>query len=293
MAEKFLNSDYFKDGSSMRIGFTSALKKELLHTNEFWELLYVYEGFGELHINGKTESVKSGDIILVSPDIEFALMSPAEKNEIYARVCRCIFKREYLESFRNEYREIFDGEGFGLSEMLFSGRAFYAHIPDDDAQNVHSIMWLAAHEYNHFKTGSERIIKNAFLDMLICVTRLNEYHKNNVPPTQTTVKRLEELKKYIRSNFANDLTLELLASHTHLSREYLSRAFKAYTGQNISEYILSVRMARAKQLLRNPNRSVTEISSYCGYKTIGSFQRAFRKYTGISPSELRKQFKKK
>lgn len=172
--------------------------------------------------------------------------------------------------------------------MITSTNFAAIRLLDDDAQNMYKIMWLAVHEYNHYKTGSEKIIDNSMLNLLICATRLYEYQLNNIPPTISTNKSLEELKKYILSNFAYNFTLDFLASQVHLSREHLSRSFKKYTGQTISEYLLDVRMTRAKQMLRNPKNSITDIGTYCGYNTVGNFQRAFKKHTGMSPREYRK-----
>lgn len=74
-----------------------------------------------------------------------------------------------------------------------------------------------------------------------------------------------------------------------MSREYLSRKFKSYTGTDISDFIAEIRIERAKQLLRSSTHSITDISSYCGYTSLGNFQMFFKKLTGFTPSEYRKK----
>ena len=85
--------------------------------------------------------------------------------------------------------------------------------------------------------------------------------------------------------------MDFLAEQAHMSREYLSRKFKSYTGTNLSDFIAEVRIERARQLLRSSAHSVTDISSYCGYTSLGNFQRFFKKLVGCSPSEYRKKMK--
>ena len=292
MIEKLTISDNFEGDETLRITFTTAQRKKNMHTNEFFEILYVYEGHGILYTGRESTEINTRDFILIKPDTTYSVNSPSGKNDVLMRICRFIFTPDYLNSMCEEYSGIFTGNDYELCDILFNRRSACIRMSDDDALNIHSIMWLTAHEYNHFKIGSDIIINSSMLNLLICMTRLYEYQKNRIPPTLSTDKSLEEMKKYIRSNFAYDLTLEFLASQVHLSREYLSRAFKQYTGQTISDFILDVRMKRAQQMLRNPRQSITDISAYCGYKTIGNFQRAFKKYTGISPSEYRKLFKR-
>lgn len=291
MSEKHLNYDYFTDDENLHIDFLSAPRERHMHSNEFWEITYVYEGYGSIHTKENSEIVKAGGIVLIKPNTEYAIASPPDKADIPARLCRIIFTQNYFEKLKSEYGDIFKFQDYKLYNMIINTDCAIVRLSDDDAQNIYKIMWLAAHEYNHYKTGSEKIINNSMLNLLICATRLYEYQINDIPPTISTNKSLEELKKYIRANFAYNLTLDFLASQVHLSREHLSRSFKQYTGQTISEYLLDVRMTRAKQMLRNPKNAITDIGAYCGYNTIGNFQRAFKKYTGMSPSEYRKQCK--
>ena len=130
------------------------------------------------------------------------------------------------------------------------------------------------------------------INLLIYIARL---HKAQTVKQQTSDNKnaaLDEIIKYIRSNFGGNLTLDLLAEQAHISREYLSRKFKNYTGTNLSDFITEVRIERAKQLLRSSTHSITDISAYCGYTSLGNFQRFFKKLTGCSPSEYRKKMKK-
>ena len=291
MKDKIFNHDFFNDDSRLHIIFTSAMREAYTQSNEFWELIYIYEGRGIFYHDNTELEVNAGELLLIKAGKEFTIVSPTQKNNAPARICRCFFNQEYFDEIKNEYCNIFKSENCALYDMMLGKHSFAVRICDDDAQNIHNILWLIAHEHNHFKVGSEAIIKNSLLNLFICATRLYEYQLHSILPTYTTNKSLDELKKYIRANFSCELSLEFLASLVHLSREHLSRTFKEYTGQTISAFLLDIRIESAKKLLHNPRNSITEISEYCGYKTIGSFQRAFKKHTGMAPREYRKAVK--
>lgn len=69
---------------------------------------------------------------------------------------------------------------------------------------------------------------------------------------------------------------------------YLGQLFQKETGQPFNEYINQFRMEKAKQLLLNTNLTATEISKKIGFNDSNYFFRLFKKYMGVSPSELRK-----
>lgn len=177
--------------------------------------------------------------------------------------------------------------------MILNQEPFCIHLSDDNAQNIRHLMWLIAHEYNHFTVGSEIIIRHAMIDLLIIITRLYEYGIKKAAPIVSKNAEIDELMKYMRSNFSYKLTLEFLAAHVHLSREYLSRYFKQCTGKTISEFLLEIRMSRAKEMLRTSSHSVTDIGIYCGYPSVANFQKAFKNFVGMPPSEYRKKHKNK
>lgn len=160
----------------------------------------------------------------------------------------------------------------------------------DDSESVYHLLMTAAHEYKHFSDGSDEIIENSALNLLLYIIRLYEKTIKNETVTTTKNEVIDDLVKYINSNFGSNLSLDYLAEFVHLSPEYLSRYFKKCTGVNISDFIAETRIERAKYRLRTGSWSVTDISEYCGYRSISNFQKAFKKAVGMSAGEYRKSF---
>lgn len=89
---------------------------------------------------------------------------------------------------------------------------------------------------------------------------------------------------WIRENFGAALSLETAAELTGLSVSRLSRLFVAETGQGFSEYLISWRIERAKEMLRQAGASIKAVSMSCGYSDPNYFARLFKKETGSTPS---------
>lgn len=286
MTEQRMNKDYFINGEQVRAVFNGMKKRKLMHTHEFWEMSYVYEGNGTNYTQDGEAPVKDGELLLISPGKAHSMITVQGASPV--RVCNCLFTADYAYEVIQRYLKISDLNEYSVYNMLKRKEAFCLHITDDNARNVQHLMWLIAHEYNHFTAGSDVIIRNTLLDLFVIITRLYEYQTNKTTSTVSRNAEIDELMKYMRTNFSSRLTLEMLADRVHLSREYLSRYFKQYTGKTISEFLTEIRMTRAKQMLTSSSVPIADIAVYCGYPSVSNFQKAFKKYTGVSPSAYRK-----
>jgi two-component system response regulator YesN len=93
---------------------------------------------------------------------------------------------------------------------------------------------------------------------------------------------------YLENNYDKDITLDVVADKLNISRSYLSSYFKEKTGTNFVDYVNSVRIDKAKKLLLNPDIRIQDAAQFVGYQNINSFNRMFKKFTGFTPSEFRK-----
>ena len=99
---------------------------------------------------------------------------------------------------------------------------------------------------------------------------------------------LRAIVSYCTQNFSENLSLSLLEEKLHLNKYYISHLFSGKLGLRFNDYINSLRISEARKLLINSDLSVTEISEQVGFNTLRTFNRAFSKQTGYSPSEYRR-----
>lgn len=98
-----------------------------------------------------------------------------------------------------------------------------------------------------------------------------------------------DLKERLKRDYDQDITLESLAETYSISVSYLSHIFKDATGTPIMRYLLNCRIDAAKAYLAESNLTVGEIAKICGFHDISNFGRTFKKETGLSPRQYRKQ----
>lgn len=96
------------------------------------------------------------------------------------------------------------------------------------------------------------------------------------------------IKDYVARNLGS-ASLQTIADAVYLHPVYLSRLYKAETGEGISEYIHKQRMTKAAQLLQSPSTKIYEISESLGYKNAAYFSKVFREQYGMTPQEFRDQ----
>ncbi|MFD1134365.1 response regulator transcription factor [Paenibacillus urinalis] len=109
------------------------------------------------------------------------------------------------------------------------------------------------------------------------------------PKGEDTYSAIEKVCLYIDGRLEQDLGREELAEFAELHPAYLSRLFKKEKGLSISEYIAQARIAKAKELLCATLSTVTDIASKVGYYNYQHFTKMFKKHTGVTPQQYRRQ----
>lgn len=127
-------------------------------------------------------------------------------------------------------------------------------------------------------------LKDALRGIFIKIINLREEHKQDKYGSL-----VEEAKSYIRRNFHNqDLSLNSVAYSVHVSPNHFSNIFKNSTGESFTDYLIKFRIEKAKELLNSTTLKTYEISEKIGYPDPHYFSYIFKKITGLTPSEFKK-----
>jgi two-component system response regulator YesN len=103
-------------------------------------------------------------------------------------------------------------------------------------------------------------------------------------------REINDIKEYVQSHIMNpDLSLQMVADHIHVHPVTVSKLFKAETGENLSDYIMRLRMEKASYMLKAGNDKIYEIAFKLGYQNPNYFIKVFKKYFGLTPQEYRMQ----
>ena len=108
-----------------------------------------------------------------------------------------------------------------------------------------------------------------------------------------TAMVMTQVRRYLEDNYMFDLSLDSVSEILHISPAYLSAQFKKYQKMNFLDCLTELRINAAKELLADPFRSSAEVASMVGYEDASYFARAFKKRTGMTPTQYRRQAGKK
>ncbi|MDC7290540.1 response regulator [Blautia schinkii] len=104
---------------------------------------------------------------------------------------------------------------------------------------------------------------------------------------------VREIIRYIRQNFREELSLEILGEEFGMNGVYLGQVFKKETGVTFLKYLTNIRIEEAKRLLDDGKLNIAQVSDMVGYKTSQYFSQIFAKTAGVTPQEYRKWSKKR
>ncbi|HEY9061813.1 MAG TPA: response regulator transcription factor [Pseudobacteroides sp.] len=141
------------------------------------------------------------------------------------------------------------------------------HRPVSDIFNLQSLEEIIEFTKNKAKSILQHLI----------------YKQKNLHPI------IKRAMKHIKTNYSKDISLKCLAHDFNINANYLGRLFKEELGVYFTDYLNTIRVEKAKELLLSTNKSTREISIEIGYSDPNYFYSLFKKYTGISPSEFKNQ----
>ncbi len=113
-------------------------------------------------------------------------------------------------------------------------------------------------------------------------------HMELTKPRDGDSQSLKAVVRYCSQNFNKELSLEILERELHISKYYISHLFSHKLNMRFNDYINSLRVSDACRYLQHDSRSITEISELVGFSALRTFNRAFIKQTGMTPSQYRK-----
>lgn len=236
----------------------------------------VLSGIGSLTYEGTTYNLAAGDCVFIDCRKAYnhstGYGTNGDENGTLWSLQWCHFYAPSLPAIYEKYKE--------------RGGSPVFH-PDDPSQFITILTNLYSLAASSDYIRDMRI--NELLSSLLTLLMEQSWH-----PESKTVsrKRLElvEVKNYLDEHYAERIVLDELAEKYYINKYYLTKIFKETYGSTISNYLIAMRITKAKQLLRFTDMTVDEIGSAVGMSDANYFSRMFRKVEGISPREYRKQW---
>lgn len=190
--------------------------------------------------------------------------------------------QEYVERLWNKSM----GEKDGISkEMIYDSirKVIFSLEHYISRREREQLQRLAEDRLLHSTEYSEEAVK---ADCVYLLQKLGSQIHHSIDLNEEDI--IVKAKKYIHTFYDQDIQLNDIADAISISKFYLSRIFKAKTGENIKDYLLKVRLEKAKQLLQK-NYNVKEVAYKTGFNNPSYFSKCFKKEMKISPGEYKEQ----
>ncbi|NEC23650.1 GlxA family transcriptional regulator [Streptomyces parvus] len=138
----------------------------------------------------------------------------------------------------------------------------------------------------------EAIALRVARQLVMYLKRQSGQSQFSVPLEQiSTTRRIEDLRHHILRNIGLQLTVVDLAAYAHVSDRHLTRIFKTELGMTPHAYIESVRVEKARNELESSDATLERIATVCGFGTVDTLVRAFRRRLNATPTEYRRRFR--
>lgn len=243
-----------------------------VHFHDNNEIYYLVNGSTKYFIGDKIYQVESGAFVIIPAGVNHKTDSED-----------CLHNERILLSFEDSALNYTTKKIF---ESLCEKSVVY--ISDSKREIVENILKKIETEYETPDSNSQILINLYIEELLVQISRLQLDYRPNLPQTDKTIHKIT---KYIRENFASDLSLNTLGRIFAISESHLSRSFKSVTNIGINEYITYVRLLNAEALLKETDLPITEIAGRCGFNDSNYFSTVFKRVNGITPLKFSHKYK--
>ena len=240
---------------NQRIGFAPHLHDEV-------EIVVLFKGSAVLTHNGRQFPMQAGDCAFLYPGCVHSYAS-----ETAVDVGKFIFSPHGLPELEQTF-----AAGVSLTPVIRREQLTDTGIPE-----------LAAEILERYSRCTP-MEQHAYLFLL--AARLLPFCPPQEPPEPGGTP-LNRVLRYCRERYRSDLTLDSVAAALFISPHHISHLFNHRLGMGFRDYVNLLRLDEAEALLRQSDRSVTEIASLCGFGSTRTLDRVFLRHRGMSPRDYR------
>lgn len=232
-----------------------------------YQLLYIASGKAEFVLNGAAVTIPAGNIVLYGPgEYQQYTYLLEDRPEVF-----------WVHFTGYEAADLLSRTGLSLEDCRI--------LRTGCASRYQDLFLSMIRELQLPRPLSGDFSSLYFKELLLTVERQIAEGGKNKPQIQ---KEMEHAVHFFHENFSADIDISDYAASLHMSTCWFIRSFKQYVGVPPLQYLTSIRINKAKELLESTDCPVSEIGSIIGYENPLYFSRIFKKQTGLSPAVYRK-----
>ena len=292
ISEPITNFNELDENLLILEGLNIALAKHInfspspVHSNKYFQCIYLYEGSGILNLENQKLNLVTGDFFVMPPNLKHSVSMNTGAICIYIEM-----RNKYITSdFFNLFTQNSLLVGF-FNKVILSGAnndyiLFHTGANSDIRETV-------LHLYIEYLYGDkfQNIIMECYLKLLFSF--LFRYKSTDIESTIVSTNlefHYNDILDYVNKNFKS-ATLTSTAEHLHLSKQYICRIINQLTGSNFSTLLMDIKLNKVRLYLTETTLRLEDIAEYTGFSDVSHLSRVFKEKSGISPSKYRLQSK--
>lgn len=254
-----------------------------LHSHDGMEVLVFLKGECEFFCEGKTFSLRRGDVVVIPP---FAVHKATVKSfDTYERI---------IINVTQQLLEDFESSSPSMKKNIHYQKTQGSYVLHLNPKNFQDIITLLLDITNRIKNGEEHLsftLHYLLFQVLQGIFNL-ESNMPNLSNKEELDQRLVSILEYIESHLTvPDLSLDNVSNHFHLNKYYFSHYFKKNMHLPFYRYVSLKRLSIAVNLIKQNQMSIENIALQCGFPDYSSFYRLFKKEYNLSPKNIQKEYK--
>jgi AraC-like DNA-binding protein len=256
--------------------------------HDYLELTYFHKGTGTCLVDDKEFIARKGDL-LVFNNVELHTIIPDRQENLILVVLYFLPELLYKpgdNGMNLEYLKLFYYRSSEFDNLVPS-REVKKHNLDI---LIKKIFCELKNKDDYYRLSSTTLLQEALIELLHYYKGKNFQFESELEYNKklADIDKLKNTFVLIMNNYTDNITLEDAARSACMSPQYFCRFFKKVTGTTFKEYLLRIKIDKAKELLMKYNISATEIAYQVGFENLSYFFRVFKKFTGLNPMEFRK-----
>ena len=258
--------------------------KEYLHSHEFFELFYVYSGTCHCYFDGREFRLPKGTIWIFNTQCAHNVYLPDDRTNLVNILLRKSTFSAALLGMIND-NDLF--LSFFLNSIYNSDSApKQLQFTTEPGGMSEFYIFKIIEEYAGKSPYSQSIMKHLFCCLLAELTR--QYRERADNRGRESGLHISQVISYISNNYRT-ATLQSTAEHFHYNPSYLSKYMLKHTNQTFSEYLTRFKLEKAAHLLTSTALPLERVASLTGYSERSAFDKAFKKFSGLTPRQYRSQ----
>ncbi|MEF2246146.1 MULTISPECIES: AraC family transcriptional regulator [unclassified Paenibacillus] len=253
-----------------------------LHSHNGYEFHFSFSSKALMMVGNQEFKVKPGNVFIIRPLVYHAVQ--VNQESVYRRTILSV-EENYFGALLESDQEIvaivqswFPQDDIVSLEMTLESR---------DLLKIQDILQSAERELKEKKKGYELFVKTLLTQLILLLGRTKE-SSVSVERASTEMREITtRMMEHIVEHCCDRIDMSALAEQFHISKSYMFKIFKMFTGYTPYQYLMLERIARAKQMLHAENVTITQIAARTGFNDSSHFIRTFKEATGMTPGDYK------